>query len=304
MHELIIIGAGPAGMAAAVYAARQRLNTALLSSDVGGQVNWTNGVENYLGYQFIEGDELVSKFQQQVNQFPVDQKIGLKVTLVRKVGADFEVICETGEMFQGKTVILASGKRPRKLGVDGEKELTGRGVNYCSVCDAPDFTDQSVAVIGGGNSAVEAALDITKIAEHVDLVSLTPLTADPVLTEKVSDSKNLTVHTGQQTVQILGQEAVEGIVIRDVQAGNTKRLDVSGVFVEIGLVPNSDMVKDLVTLNDVGEVPVNAGCETELPGLFASGDVTAGLEKQIVIAVGQGARAALQAQRYLRTLPH
>ena len=160
-----------------------------------------------------------------------------------------------------------------------------------------------MAVIGGGNSAVEAALDITKIAEHVDLVSLTPLTADPVLIEKVSDPKNLTVYTGQQTMQILGRDAVEGIVIRDVGTGGTKRLDVRGVFIEIGLVPNSDMVKDLVKLNDVGEVPVNADCETGLPGLFAAGDVTAGLEKQIVIAVGQGARAALQAQRYLRALP-
>ena len=145
-------------MAAAVYAARKQLNTVLVTGDIGGQVNWTNGVENYLGYQFIDGDELISKFQQQVNQFPIEQKIGLKVTQIKQVDGGFEVISESGDRFQGKAVILASGKRPRRLNVEGETELTGRGVTYCSICDGPDFTGQKVAVIGGGNSAIEAAL--------------------------------------------------------------------------------------------------------------------------------------------------
>ena len=152
MYELIIVGGGPAGMAAAVYAARKLLNTLLITIDIGGQVNWTNGVENYLGYQFIEGDELISKFQQQVNQFPIDQKIGQNVTQVKKIDGGFEVIDEKGDKFQGKAVILASGKRPRRLNVTGEMELTGRGVTYCSICDGPDFTGQKVAVIGGGST--------------------------------------------------------------------------------------------------------------------------------------------------------
>jgi alkyl hydroperoxide reductase subunit F len=304
MYELIIIGGGPAGMAAAVYAARKLINTILVTGDIGGQVNWTNGVENYLGYQFIEGDELISKFQQQVNQFPIKQKIGLKVTQVKKINGGFEVIPESGESILGKVVILASGKRPRKLNVEGETELVGKGVTYCSICDGPDFTGKKVAVIGGGNSAIEAALDMVIAAEHVDMVSVTPLTGDPIMIEKLLAAKNITIYSEQQTEKILGKNAVEGIVIKDLKTGALKQLDVSGVFIEIGLVPNSDMAKDLVKLNQLGEVPVNSSCETEVPGFFAAGDVTNAPEKQIIIAAGEGAKAALTAHRYLRRLPN
>jgi alkyl hydroperoxide reductase subunit F len=304
MYELIIIGGGPAGMAAAVYAARKLINTILVTGDIGGQVNWTNGVENYLGYQFIEGDELISKFQQQVNQFPIKQKIGLKVTQVKKVNGGFEVIPESGESILGKAVILASGKRPRKLNVEGETELVGRGVTYCSICDGPDFTSKKVAVIGGGNSAIEAALDMVIAAEHVDMVSVTPLTGDPIMIEKLLAAKNITIYSEQQTDKILGKNEVEGVVIKDLKTGALKQLDVSGVFIEIGLVPNSDMAKDLVKLNQTGEVPVNSSCETEVPGFFAAGDVTNAPEKQIIIAAGEGAKAALTAHRYLRRLPN
>ena len=291
-------------MAAAVYAARKLINTILVTGDIGGQVNWTNGVENYLGYQFIEGDELISKFQQQVNQFPIKQKIGLKVTQVKKVNGGFEVIPESGESILGKAVILASGKRPRKLNVEGETELVGRGVTYCSICDGPDFTGKKVAVIGGGNSAIEAALDMVIAAEHVDMVSVTPLTGDPIMIEKLLAAKNITIYSEQQTEKIVGKVAVEGIVIKDLKTGAPKQLDVSGVFIEIGLVPNSDMAKDLVKLNQLGEVPVNSSCETEVPGFFAAGDVTNAPEKQIIIAAGEGAKAALTAHRYLRRLPN
>ena len=291
-------------MAAAVYAARKLINTILVTGDIGGQVNWTNGVENYLGYQFIEGDELISKFQQQVNQFPIKQKIGLKVTQVKKVNGGFEVIPESGESILGKAVILASGKRPRKLNVEGETELVGRGVTYCSICDGHDFTGKKVAVIGGGNSAIEAALDMVIAAEHVDMVSVTPLTGDPIMIEKLLAAKNITIYSEQQTDKILGKNEVEGVVIKDLKTGALKQLDVSGVFIEIGLVPNSDMAKDLVKLNQTGEVPVNSSCETEVPGFFAAGDVTNAPEKQIIIAAGEGAKAALTAHRYLRRLPN
>ncbi|MGD1119911.1 MAG: FAD-dependent oxidoreductase [Dehalococcoidales bacterium] len=302
MYELIIVGGGPAGMTAAVYAARKQLNTLLISSDIGGQVMWTNSVENYPGYQIIEGDELIAKFQQQVNQFPIDQKIGPKVTQVRKIDRGFEVTAESGDKFQGKVVVLASGKRPRKLNVEGETEMAGRGITYCSVCDGPDFTGQKVAVIGGGNSAIEAALDMVVAAEHVDLVSVTPLTGDPIMIEKLSAAGNLTIYTEHKTEKILGRDRVEGIVIKDLKTGNRRQLDVTGVFVEIGLVPNSDMIRDLVILNPAGEVPVNGSCETDVPGLFSAGDVTDVPEKQIVIAAGEGAKALLQAHRYLRRL--
>ena len=289
-------------MAASVYAARKRLNTLLITGDIGGQVNWTSGVENYLGYQFIEGPDLIAKFQQQVNQFPIDQKIGVKVTEIKKIDGGFEVISESGEKFQGKTVLLASGKRPRLLNVEGEKELTGRGVTYCATCDGPVFAGQKVAVIGGGNSAIEAALDMVKLAEHVDMVSVTPLTGDPIMIEKLADAKNLTIYTNYQTEKILGRGLTDGIVIKEIKTGKTQQLDDTGIFVEIGLEPNSDMVKHLIKLNQNGEVPVNCSCETEIPGLYAAGDVTTVPEKQIVIAAGEGAKAALQAGRYLQRL--
>src|SRR5271157_4117268 len=302
MYELIIVGGGPAGMAASVYAARKRLKTLLITGDIGGQVNWTSGVENYLGYQFIEGADLIGKFQQQVNQFPIDQKIGVKVASIVKIDGGFEVIADSGDKYQGKTVLLASGKRPRRLNVEGEMELTGRGVTYCATCDGPVFAGQKVAVIGGGNSAIEAALDMVKVAEHVDMVSVTPLTGDPIMIEKLADAKNLMIYTNYQTEKILGQGLTEGIIIKEIKTGKTQQLDVTGIFIEIGLEPNSDMVRNLIKLNQNGEVPVNCSGETEIPGLYAAGDVTTVPEKQIVIAAGEGAKAALQADRYLQRL--
>ena len=302
MHDLMIIGGGPAGLAASVYAARKRLNTLLISHDIGGQVNWTLGIENYLGYQFIEAPELIDKFQTQVNQFPIDQKIGYKVSRLEKIEGGFEAVTEAEERYQSRAVIFATGKKPRKLNVSGEAELTGRGVTYCAICDGPVFSGQRVAVVGGGNSALEAALDMVKIAEHVDLVSLTPLTGDAILVDKLADSKNLSIFTEHQTEKIEGQDFVNGVLIRDLKGGEKKRLDVTGVFIEIGLVPNSEPIRGLIELNKWGEVPISCSGETTLPGLYAAGDVTNIPEKQIVVAAGEGAKAALQAHRYLQRL--
>ena len=302
MYELMIIGGGPAGLAAAVYAARKRLETLLVSNDIGGQMNWTLGIENYLGYQFIEAPELIDKFQSQVDQFPIDQKIGYKVSQLEEIESGFEATTEAGEKYQSKVTIFATGKRPRTLNVPGETELTGRGVTYCAICDGPVFAGQRVAVVGGGNSALEAALDMVKIAEHIDLVSLTPLTGDAILIDKLSDAKNLSIFTEHETERIEGKNLVEGMAIKHLKTGKSKRLKVTGVFIEIGLVPNSEAVSGLLELNKWGEVPVSCSCETALPGLFAAGDVTDIPEKQIVVAAGEGAKAALQAHRYLQRL--
>lgn len=302
MHDLMIIGGGPAGLAASVYAARKRLKTLLVSLDIGGQINTTWGIENYLGYQFIEGPELINKFQTQVSRFPIDQKIGEKVSRLQKIEGGFEALTESGNKYQAKAVIFATGKRPRKLNVPGEAELAGRGVTYCAICDGPVFAGQRVAVVGGGNSALEATLDMVKIAEHVDLVSLTQLTGDAVLIDQLATAKNLNIFTEHQTLEIKGQNLVEGVVIKDLKSGEEKFLKVSGVFIEIGLVPNSEAVKELVELNKWGEVPVTPTCETTIPGLYAAGDVTDVPEKQIIVAAGEGAKAALQAHRYLQRL--
>lgn len=302
MYELVIIGSGPAGLAAAVYAARKRLSTLLVSGDIGGQINWTTRIENYLGYQFIEGAELITRFQEQVSQFPIEQKIGVRAARVTLIGGGFEITTEDNDKFQAKAVLVASGKRPRRLNVPGELEFTGRGVTYCAVCDGPIFAGQKVAVIGGGNSALEAALDMVKIAERVELVSITPLTGDPILIEKLSEAKNLAISLEHTVEKITGKDFVEGITIRGMNSGETRDLEVKGVFVEIGLEPNSELVKGLVELNTRGEIVVNCNCQTSVTGLFAAGDVTTVPEKQIVIAAGEGAKAALQAHRYLQRL--
>ncbi|MFC1969485.1 NAD(P)/FAD-dependent oxidoreductase [Chloroflexota bacterium] len=302
MYDLMIIGGGPAGLAATVYAARKQLKTLLISGDIGGQINTTMGIENYLGYQFVEGPELIDKFQTQVDQYPVDQKIGPKVSRLEKIEGGFEAITDSESRYQSRAVVFATGKKPRKLNVPGEAELAGRGVTYCATCDGPIFAGQMVAVVGGGNSALEAVLDMVKIAEHVDLVSLTPLTGDPVLIDKFNDAKNLTVYTEYQTEKIEGKELVEGMQIKELKTGDGKRLDVTGIFIEIGLEPNAEAVSGLLKLNQWGEVPVNTSCETEVPGLYAAGDVTDVPEKQIVVAAGEGAKATLQAHRYLQRL--
>ena len=302
MYELIIIGAGPAGMTAAVYAARKRLNALLISYDIGGQVLWTTGVENYMGYQFIEGPELMHKFEEQVKQFPLDTKTGERVSILSQTNEGFEVRTDKDETYQAKAAIIATGKRPRQLNVPGEEKLRGRGVTYCAICDGPLFAGENVAVIGGGNSALEAAEDMIKIAEHVHLVSLTPLTGDQILIDKVTAATNLTMFLEHEVLNIKGESRVEGIEIRDLKGKQEKELDVSGVLIEIGLIPNSEPFKGIVHLNRLGEIEVNCANEAGVPGLFAAGDVTNVPEKQIVVAAGEGAKAALRAHHYLQRL--
>jgi alkyl hydroperoxide reductase subunit F len=302
MYELIIVGAGPAGMTAAVYAARKKLNTALITYDIGGQVLWTTGVENYMGYQFIEGSELMQKFQEQVRQFPLDMKTGGRVNNLSRTDAGFEMRTDKGENYRARAAIIATGKRPRQLDVPGEEKLRGRGVTYCAICDGPLFAGDNVAVIGGGNSALEAAEDMVRIAEHVYLVSLTPLTGDQVLIDKVKNANNLTMFLEHEVLKVEGGSRVEGIKLRNLKTKQEKELEVSGIFIEIGLIPNSEPFKRMVRLNRLGEIEVNCANETSVPGLFAAGDVTNVPEKQIVVAAGEGAKAALQAHRYLQRL--
>lgn len=300
MLDLIIIGAGPAGLCASVYAARKQLKTMLISLDLGGQVNFTRGVENYLGYQFIEGSELIDKFEAQVKQFPIERRIGHRVTGLKAIEGGFEVSTASSERHQSKTVILATGKKPKKLDIPGEAEYMGKGVTYCAICDGPVFAGQKVAIIGGGNSAVSAAIDMLKIAEYVHIVSSTPFTADPILVNQLAGAQKMSRYLEHRVVRIEGREFVNGLVIKNNASGEETRLEVAGVFVEIGLTPNSEVVKGLIELNRQGEVPVSCYSETTLPGFFAAGDVTDVPEKQIIIAAGEGAKAALEVHRFLQ----
>jgi len=302
MYELIIIGAGPAGMTAAVYAARKKLNALLISSDIGGQVLWTTGVENYMGYQLIESPELMMKFEEQVKQFPLNIKTGERINSLSQTEKVFEVRTTKSESYQARAFIIATGKRPRQLNVPGEEKFRGKGVTYCAICDGPLFAGENVAIIGGGNSALEAAEDMGKIAEHVYLISLTPFTGDQILIDKITAASNMTVLLEHEVLEIEGESRVKRIKIRDLERTQARKLEVGGVFIEIGLTPNSEPFKEIVQLNRLGEIEVNCANETSVSGLFAAGDVTNVPEKQIVVAAGEGAKAALQAHRYLQRL--
>jgi alkyl hydroperoxide reductase subunit F len=300
MYELIIIGGGPAGMTAAVYAARKKINTLLIARNMGGQVVTTSGIENYMGYQYIEGLELMDKFEQQIKQFPIDRRVGDEVLNISFSDGMFKLMTRKGEDFQAKTIIVATGKKPRQLNVPGEKELIGRGLSYCSVCDGPLFSDERVAVIGGGNSALEAIDDLLKIAEKVYSIMEGQFTGDPLMVDRVKNNSKLSIYCEHVVTEIKGNNRVEEITIQDIKTRVSKKLEVGGIFIEIGLNPNSAPVKDIVKLNANQEIEVNCRCETNLPGLFAAGDVANTPEKQIIIAAGEGAKAALQAHRYLQ----
>lgn len=296
MHDLIIIGAGPAGITASVYAARKRMNFLVISLDIGGQTVWSGDIENYTGYQFISGPELAAKFEEHMRQYKIPLKEAEEVLDLRRDGDGFTVKTPKGE-YQARTVIVASGKRSKELGVPGEKEFKNRGLTYCATCDGPLFSGKDVAVIGGGNSALDAAIQLIKIARHVTIVNIADtLTGDAVMREQVEASSLVTVINNARVTAVSGEKFVNTIAIS--RNDKEEKLNVQGVFVEIGLSPNSHFCA-MLEKNQVGEIKVNIQNETNIPGIFACGDVTDVPEKQIIIAAGEGAKAALVAFRYL-----
>ncbi|GMT47558.1 MAG: thioredoxin reductase [bacterium] len=300
LYDFIIIGAGPAGMTAAVYAARKKLDTLVISKDIGGQPLLTSGIENYMGYQYVTGPELMRKFEEQVKQFPVALLTDEKVAKLTTGDKGFIISTTTDKKFRSRSVIIASGKRPRPLNVPGEKELTGRGISYCATCDAPLFGEMDVAVTGGGNSALTAVIDLLKYARRIYLIDVMPtLTADLTLIERAKESDKVEFYPGHLVKEIRGTNRVENIVISSKNGGEDKTLSVSGVLVEIGLIPNSEFAKGLVKLNHLQEIVVDCECKTSVEGIFAAGDVTNVPEKQIIVAAGEGAKAALSTYNYL-----
>ena len=300
-YELLIIGGGPAGMTAAVYSARKQIRTLLVSEDLGGQLLWTSDIENYMGYQYITGRELTDKFKSQMEQFPiVDIIVGDSVGKLAREDDQFVATMASGRKYIGKTVIIASGKRSRPLNVPGERELIGRGVSYCATCDAPLFKGKDVAVIGGGNSGLTAVVDLMGIASKIYVVNISPTwQADPVIVEKTEGAENVTPLLSHRVTSIRGENVVTGITVESLGTQESKELSVQGVFIEIGLLPNSEFVSNLVQLNRWGEIIVDCGCRTNVPGVFGAGDVTSVPEKQISVAIGEGSKAALSAYKYL-----
>ncbi|MDD5593632.1 MAG: FAD-dependent oxidoreductase [Candidatus Margulisbacteria bacterium] len=299
LKDLIIIGGGPAGITAAVYAARKMMDFAVISPDIGGQAAWSGDIENYTGYQFIAGPDLAQKFREHLNQYKFELLEGISVTKVDKGSSGFKVLTDDGKEYSAKTLIIASGKRPRTLNVTGEDVYKNHGVTYCATCDAPLFSGKDVAVIGGGNSALDAVLQLIKIAPKIYLINIADqLTGDPVMREKVAGSPKVEILNKTKVVEIYGDKFVKGIKVE--QAGRSRSIPVEGVFVEAGLKPNSEFI-NFVEKNELDEIIVDCASGTSVPGLFAAGDVTSVPEKQIIIAAGEGAKAALGAFRYLAT---
>lgn len=298
LYDLIIIGAGPAGMTAAVYAARKKLDTLVISKNVGGQPLLTSSIENYMGYQYITGQELIEKFEDQVKQFPLALLIGEEAENLASEDEEFIVTTTNGKSFKARSLIIASGKYSRSLDVPGEEELVGRGVSYCATCDAPLFSGTEVAVIGGGNSALATVRDLTKYVKKIYLIYL-DLVADQIMVEKAKESDKVEFFPGYTVKEIEGTNRVENIVIKSKEGDEERKLSLDGVFIEIGLIPNSRFAEDLVKLNGLGEIVVDCECKTNVPGIFAAGDVTDVPEKQIIIAAGEGAKAALSAYHFL-----
>jgi len=298
MYDLIIIGAGPAGITASVYAARKKMKFLVIAKDIGGQAAWSGDIENYTGYQFITGPDLAAKFEEHMRKYDFDLKENEEVIELSQ--KDNLVLVKTNKaQYQAKTAIIASGKRSRELGVPGEKEFKNKGLTYCATCDGPLFSGKDVAVIGGGNSALDAAIQLMNIAKYIYLINLTSaLTGDPVMQEKVQNHKNVIILNNTQVTAIIGDKFVTGIKIKTKDKTTEENLSVQGIFVEVGLMPNSGFAKQ-IEKNNFNEIKVNSYNQTSIPGVFAAGDVTDVPEKQIIIAAGEGSKAALSAFRYL-----
>ncbi len=299
--DVLVVGGGPAGASAAIYAARKGIKTGIVAERFGGQVMDTLAIENFISVKATEGPHLVTALEEHVKDYDVDVMPLQKAASLKK-GDMVEVGLENGATLKSKSVIVATGARWRKLGVPGEAEYQNKGVAYCPHCDGPLFKGKSVAVIGGGNSGVEAAIDLAGIVGHVTLLQRdSALKADAVLQTKLHSISNVTVLVDAETLEVTGEnEKVNGLMYLDTASGDIKQIDVEGVFIQIGLVPNTDWMKDSgVALSEYQEIETNSHGATNVGGVFAAGDVTTIPYKQIIIAMGEGANASLGAFDYL-----
>ncbi|MBE0426864.1 MAG: FAD-dependent oxidoreductase [Nitrospirae bacterium] len=300
LYDMLIVGAGPAAMSAAVYAARKMINLAILTIDFGGLMNETTEIENYLGFQNINARDLVSRFEEHVKSFEIPANYGVPVKEIKKKDDFFSVFLEDGTVYSGRTVIFTTGERHRELRVPGGRDFVGKGISYCATCDAPLFRDKKVIIIGGGNSAFTTALDLIRVNAEIILVNLMKeWQADEILKQRVKKYEKIHFLDNHEIIRIEGKDKVESCIIKNRDTGEEKRIDIDAIFIEIGLLPNSAPVKNLVELNEEGEVIVDCLCRTSVRGLFSAGDVTSVPYKQIIISAGEGAKAALSAYDYL-----
>ncbi len=302
--DVLVVGGGPAGAAAAIYAARKGIRTGIVAERFGGQVMDTMAIENFISVKYTEGPKLVASLEEHVKEYEVDVMNLQRVAKVVPGSADgttlAEVQMENGATLKSRTVIVATGARWREMNVPGEQEFRGKGVAYCPHCDGPLFKGKRVAVIGGGNSGVEAAIDLAGVVAHVTLLEFADdLRADAVLQKKLYSLPNVTVIKSAQTTEVTGSDKVNGLVYKDRKTDETHRIELEGVFVQIGLLPNTDFLKGTLELSRFGEIIVDAKGQTSVPGVFAAGDCTTVPYKQIIIAMGEGAKASLSAFDHL-----
>ncbi len=299
-YELVIVGGGPAGLTAAVYVSLQHLSALLIAKDLGGQAIDSTKIKNYMGFDMITGPDLVGKFTDQVlNERYIEHRID-EVIRIECTATGFEVLTRKGSRYDTAAVIVATGMHRHQLHVEGEQRLQRRGVAYRIVHEAAQFKDRPVAVVGGGNSGIQAAIELSRIACRVALVSSGPLTGDANEIERLSTVHSIEVWSDHEVVTIEGQDWVTGLRIRPRGGGAERLLPVEGVFIEIGFLPNADCVAHLVQRNPRGEIEVGLDGATNVPGIYAAGDVANTLGKRIIIAAGEGARVALAAGEYVR----
>ncbi len=300
VYDLVIVGGGPAGISAGIYAALSGLDTLFLTKSLGGQAWDSTAVVNYPGFELITGPELIDRFRRQLfESLNLAHQI-CAVTAIEKSRETFRVETGEGDTYRSRSVLLTTGMRRRRLGVPGEEEFRGRGVMEFHALAAQRFAGKEVAVAGGGNSAAQAALGLAENGARVTLASRS-YRADPYLQEKVAAREDIVVLRNREPIRIEGEQRVEVFVVRNLDTGAEEVVPVEAVFVEVGLVPSSDLVRDLVHVNDRGEVEVDRNCRTGLPGLFAAGDVTNTFGKRILISAGEGAKAVLAVSQYLES---
>jgi len=295
--DVLIAGAGPAGLTAAVYCARKLLKTVIVSENIGGQALESWAIDNYMGFRMITGEDLMKSFEEQARS----QDIRLEIDRIAAIAPEedaFLVTTETGIAFRTACIILALGKHPRKLDVLGEERFIGRGISICSTCDGPLFKGKRVAIVGGGNSALQTAIEMSGIASSVRLIVRRTIKADENYRKTLVQKSNVTIFEHTRVTALKGDKFLTGITVTDEQ-GKEQSFDLDGVFVEIGWVPNTEFLGNFIQLNDLKEIVIDTDCHTSRPGIFAAGDVTSVKSKQIIIAAGQGAQAALEAYEYL-----
>ncbi|MBX3017821.1 MAG: alkyl hydroperoxide reductase subunit F [Bdellovibrionaceae bacterium] len=295
--DVLVIGGGPAGASAAIYSVRKGLSTAIITEKIGGQVQETKGIENLISVVYTEGPQLAAQLSQHISHYPVKLLENRRVKKIEKGSKPKRIELESGEHLTAESIIVATGAKWRELGVEGEKEYLGRGVAFCPHCDGPFYKGKPIAVIGGGNSGVEAAIDLAGIVKHVTVFEFNAdLKADRILVDKLKSLPNVTIITNAKTSKIVGDGGkVTAIEYVDRQTEKTEKLTLDGIFVQIGLIPNSGFLKETVDLSKFGEIKVDEKGRTSEPGIYAAGDVTTTPYKQIVIAMGEGAKAALAA---------